>query len=117
MINWKNIAENLILTLISVIVGVSIGYIVAINAANIIVEQQKSTIELAIKKQTTSITNQVKTEIRKVKSTKADPITIVIDPSTKNKLIQQHKDSVITIAPKKNKPRFLKRIFKKHKKQ
>ena len=110
MINWKNIAENLILTLISVIVGVFIGYIISINVANTIVEQQKSTIEMAIKKETTSITNQVTTEIRKLKATKSEPINIVIDPATKSVISNRDTSKIIVVQKRKG---FFKRLFTK----
>ncbi len=110
MINWKNIAENLILTLISVIVGVFIGYIVSIKVANSIIENQKTTIEMAIRKETTSITNQVTTEIRKLKATKSEPINIVIDPTTKSVISSKDTSQIIVVQKKKG---FFKRLFTK----
>lgn len=111
-VNWRNIAENLIITLISVMVGVFIGYKVSVKTSEVMLESLKTTIELAIKKETTSITNQVRTEIRKIKSNKSGEIDLIIDPNTSS-TINQTKDSTnlypIITSPKER--GFFKRLF------
>lgn len=113
MINWKNTAENLGLSLISIIVGVVIGYKVSVTTAEKMLHKQKELIELAIKKETTSINNSVTTEISKVKSRKSEPINIVIDPTTNSAI--SNKDSV-QFVPVEEKEGFFKRLFSKKQK-
>lgn len=116
-INWKNTAENLILILASVIVGVIIGYTISIQVASRMLEEQKSIIEMAIKKETTSITNQVTTEIKKIKARKNDePINMVIEPKPVNTIEQETNMEIDTlIGPTKpaKKQGFFKRLFGK----
>jgi hypothetical protein len=113
MINWRNIAENLVLTLISVTLGVLIGWQLTIRTVDAALEQQKSIIEEAIRKETTSITNEVKTEIRKIKGKKSGPISIEIDPYIKSDIeTNENIDSVIN-QPIEDNAGFFKRLFNK----
>lgn len=109
----KNSIENLIISLVVFIVGSFvggfIGYKAAVNAGGVVIESQKSTIEKAIQKETTSITNQVTTEIKKIKNRKGEPINVVIDPNT-NTVISQDSSQVVTVEKK---PGFFKRVFNK----
>jgi hypothetical protein len=116
MINWKNTTENLGLILITGIVfgslGLFGGFKISVQTAENMLEQQKSIIELAIKKETTAITNSVTTQIDKIKSKKSEPINIVIDPQTNSVISDRDTTQVITVEKKKG---FFKRLFKKRK--
>lgn len=114
MINWRNIAENLLLTLISVAFGVLIGWQLTIRTVDIALEQQKSIIEEAIRKETTSITNEVKTEIRKIKGKKSEPINIQIDPYIKSDIeTNKNSETETEIVQPEKEAGFFKRLFNK----
>ncbi|AUS04490.1 hypothetical protein [Pseudotamlana carrageenivorans] len=108
--NWKNTAENLALVLISILVGVGIGYYVSIQVAETMLNNQKDIIVEAIRKETTAINNTVKTEINKVKNRKGEPINIVVEPYSNNELdIKKNiQDSTPAPEPKRG---FFRRIF------
>ena len=110
MWNWKNVAENLLLVLISMSLGVIVGAFVAVKVADIVLDNQKSIIETAIKKETTAINNNVITEIRKIKSKGSEPINIIIDPNTNSVISNKDTTQVITVQEKKG---FFKRLFSK----
>lgn len=105
-INWKNTTENLAIILVSVLIGVFIGYKVSIVSSERMLESQKALIEQAIKKETTAIYNEVNTEIKKIKSNKSGPIEVVIDPTSNSQINQVKKDSI-----PKEKTSFFKRLF------
>tara|TARA_R110002049_G_C8936073_1_gene544595 strand:- start:276 stop:626 length:351 start_codon:yes stop_codon:yes gene_type:complete len=114
MMNWKNTAENLLLVLIGIIAGVGIGYYVSITVAERMLDNQKDIIVEAIRKETTSITNEFKTEIKKLKNRKG---TVVLDvkPILENQIDQDEintntRDSI----PKPDKKKgWLGRLFSK----
>ena len=112
MINWRNIAENLMLTLVSVAFGILIGWQLTIKTVDTTLNQQKSIIEEAIRKETTSITNEVKTEIRKIKGKKSAPISIKIDPNINSSIAKQD-TSVIKPREPREKGGFFKGLFSK----
>lgn len=113
ILNWKNVAENLVLILIAMTIGVLLGAFVAIKVTDIVLDNQKQIIETAIKKETTSIKNEFKNEFGKIKNKGTEPINIIIDPNS-NSVIQ--KDSVKESGPEE-KDGFFKRIFKRKNKQ
>lgn len=104
--NFKNLAENLIIFIIAVFVGGVVGYVASTQANKQTIKLLRPAIEDAIKKETTSITNEFKTEIKKLKSRGGGTVKLEIDPVLKSE-IEQKKDSV---KPKKKKG-FFKRIF------
>lgn len=120
MINWKNTAENLVLVLITGILftmlGLCGGYLIAIKSAEKMVNSQKSLIESAIEKNNTAITNNVSTDIRKLKSNKSAPVQIDLNPMMESKistpLPQKQDDSIVAKPERKG---FFSRIFKKSK--
>lgn len=87
----KNVAENLAITIIALIVGVFIGFTVSIKTTERIVASQEETIREAIRKETTAINNTVNNQFDKIKSKKAEPINIVIKPES-NSAIQNNKE-------------------------
>lgn len=114
IINWKNTAENLILVLIGVIAGVGIGYYVSIKSAEAMLDNQKEIIVEAIRKETTSITNEFKTEIKKLKNRKGE-LTLDVKPIIENQ-IEQNGDTITTAQEQtepKKKRGFLGRLFGK----
>lgn len=113
MINFKNVAENMLIAFVFTIVGLLGGYVIAINAAKTMVDTQKSIIEKAIRKETTSINNSFKTEIKKLKVKKDGRVDLAIEPVLDTEATTIHstdKDSLVT----ENKG-FFKRIFGKKK--
>ncbi len=114
MINWKNTAENLGIMILAATFGLIAGYLISIQSAERMLEQQKEIIELAIRKETTNITNSVTTEIRKIKGKKTDPVNINIDPNY-NSEIQQSQATDSTPVAKSKGPGFFNRLFGKNK--
>lgn len=102
--DFKNLAENLIIVLISALVGGGIGYMASTQANKQTIELLRPTIEEAIRKETTSITNEFKTEIKKLK-TRNGETSIDIEPNFDNTI----KQSTDSIKPKKK--GLLKRLF------
>ncbi|TSE02430.1 hypothetical protein [Aquimarina algiphila] len=106
MINYKNLAENLMITIVVMISAMYGGYLVSISAAERMLDNQKSIIVESIRKETTSITNEFKTEIKKLKVKKDGNVDLNIDPVLDNDATTIKVDSL----HKKKKP-FFKRIF------
>lgn len=104
--NFKNLAENLIIVIIAGLIGGVIGYMASTKANKQTIELLRPAIEEAIRKETTSITNEFKTEIKKLKNRGSGNIRLEIEPILENK-IQQNKD---TVKLKKRKG-FFSRIF------
>ncbi len=99
--NFKNLSENLKIVIVATSVGAVLGYLASTQANKQAIELLRPTIEQAIRKETTSITNEFKTEIKKLKNKKG-----VLDFNVKPILesaIEQNKDSV----RKKTKKKFL----------
>lgn len=115
MINWKNTAENLALILITGVLfcalGLCGGYFISIKSSERMVLSQKSLIEQAIEKDNTAITNNVSTEIKRIKSKKSEPIVLDLNPLINSEITQkQEQDTVSVTTPKKS---FFKRLFTK----
>jgi len=108
--NFKNLAENLIIVLISVCVGGVVGFKASTISNKQTIELLRPTIEQAIKKETTSIKNEFKnsfkTEIKKLKAKKGSvveiPTTTTAKPDVDNTITQEVvKDTVKTKKRKK----------------
>lgn len=112
----KNTIENVLIILITIIVSGStggyVGYKAAKESASSVFEQHKEIIVESIRKETTSIKNEMNTNFEKIKSNKSEPINIVIDPSTKSVINQADSSQVITVKEEKG---FFKRLFSKKK--
>jgi len=105
--DFKNLAENLIIVLISAVIGGGIGYIASTKANKQTIELLRPTIEEAIRKETTSITNEFKTEIKKLKTRNGETV-IDTKPIIENR-IKQTKDSLPNQTTQKK--GFFKRLF------
>ena len=81
--NFKNLAENLIIVILSALVGGHIGYTASFKANKQVVEQLRPTIEKAIDKET--IKNEIKNEINIDKIKKSDSLHIILDPTNNQK--------------------------------
>ncbi|WP_233860998.1 hypothetical protein [Tenacibaculum piscium] len=104
--NFKNLAENLIIVIVSALIGGSIGYVASTSANKQTIELLRPSIEEAIRKETTSITNEFKTEIKKLKNKGTGNVVLEIEPVLKT-AIKQKSDSIKPIKKKG----FFKRIF------
>jgi len=76
--NFKNLAENLIIVIVSGLLGGVIGYYASTKANKQVVSQLTPTIEKAIDKET--IKNEIKNEIQIDKIKKSDSIKIILNP-------------------------------------
>ena len=83
--NFKNLAENLIIVIVSALLGGVIGYTASLKANKQVVQQLTPTIEKAIDKET--IKNEIKNEIKIDKIKKSDSLRIVLDPTNNQKPI------------------------------
>jgi hypothetical protein len=112
--NFRNLAENLIIVIISASVGGGIGYMASTASNKQTIELLTPTIREAIQKETTSISNEFKTEIKKLKSKKDGVITLDVEPIIENQIKQQKKDTIVNPKepPKEKKEGFFKRLFK-----
>lgn len=111
--NFKNLAENLIIVIVAAFVGGTIGYYASTNANKQTVELLRPTIEEAIRKETNQISNTFKTEIKKLK-TKNGQSQIEIKPVLENEIDQDTivEDSLSLATPEKKKG-FFNRLFGK----
>lgn len=78
MINFKNVAENLGLVLISIVTGVFIGHKTTLATSKAMVKEISPTIALAIDKET--IKNEIANELYVHKIKNSDSIVIKMDP-------------------------------------
>lgn len=106
--NFKNLAENLIIVIVAVSIGGFVGYTASINSNKQTIELLRPTIEEAIRKETTNITNEFKTEIKKLKSRGNGTTILEIKPKLDNE-IEVNKTSLDSIKtkPKKKRKKFL----------
>lgn len=112
MINFKNLAENLIIVIVAALLGGLIGYTASTKANKQTVELLRPTIEQAIRKETTQISNSFKTEIRKLK-TKNGTTDFVISPKLDN-TIEEPQDTTSRVEEKKPEEKgFFGRLFGK----
>ena len=109
--NFKNLAENLIYIMLSVVVGGVIGYTASTHSNKQTILLLKPTIEQAIKKETTSILNKYETTIKKQK-VKKGVSSIDYTPKVQN-VIENKPDSLILKPKIKKRKGFFKRLFKK----
>ncbi len=121
-VNWKNLVENLIIIIVVFCVGGTVGYIASTKSNETTIALLRPTIEEAIRKETTAITNQVTTQIKKIKGKKSEPVQVVITPNTKSVIenTKQKMNTVDSIPFIENEPKekksFFRRLFKKRKK-
>ncbi len=96
-INYKNLAENLMIVVVSVLLGGTIGFFAAVKSHKLTVEQLRPTIERAIDKET--IKNEIKNEIDIHKIKKSDSLKIIFDPTNNQKPINviSRNDSCIPV--------------------
>ncbi len=96
-VNFKNLSENLVIIVVSVLLGGVIGYAASVKSHKITVEQLRPTIEKAIDKET--IKNEIKNEIRVAKIKKSDSVKIVLEPMNNQKPINliAAKDSCVAL--------------------
>jgi len=91
--NFKNLAENLIIVIFSALVGGFIGYAASTQANKQSIELLTPTIVEAIKKETTSIKNEITHDIKisNNKFKKNDSLNIIITqkPNTVQKPVNQ----------------------------
>lgn len=109
MMNWRNVAENLGIALIGVLFGSILTFFIIKESNKALTAQLRPVIEQAIAKETTSIKNEFKTEIKKLKAKDGATVDLQVDPKVDNKAQTNIvKDS---ITPKKK--GFLGRLFGK----
>lgn len=93
--NFKNLAENLIITIVVALVSGFIGYWSSIKTNTTTIELLRPTIEEAIRKETTHISNEFKTEIKKLKAKKDSKVILETTPEVNS-----------SIEPKKRKRKW-----------
>lgn len=84
-VNWKNLVENLIIVIVVSVSSMAAGYFFSINAAERMLDNQKPIIQEAIRKETNQITNEFKTEIKKLKVKKDGVVDFDTYPDIDNK--------------------------------
>lgn len=112
--NFKNLAENLIIVIVAFSAGGYIGYKASIESNRMSIELLTPTITEAIKKETTNIkneiTNDIDVKIHKVKKSDSLKINIVQDPNNdlKPKIkVESKKDTIVKVEKKKKRKKFL----------
>ena len=88
-VNFKNLAENLIIVLVCVSVGGYVGYTASLSANKQSIELLTPTITEAIKRETTSIKNEITHDISvkvdKIKKSDSININVIQTPNTSQK--------------------------------
>ena len=108
-VNWKNLVENLIIVIVVSVSSMAAGYFFSINAAERMLDNQKPIIVEAIRKETNQITNEFKTEIKKLKVKKDGVVDFDTYPNIDNENSNlKNNDS---LPKKKKKEGFFKRLF------
>lgn len=126
--NFKNVAENLAIALIGVVFGAVLTFFTITQSNKALSNQLTPIIKQAIEKETTAITNEFITEIKKLKSKNGGTVELVITPeienqaqTIKNDNTKPQKTKVQTNIAKdtlQQKEGFFKRLFgKKNKDQ
>ena len=110
-VNYKNLVENLIIVIIVSIASMWAGYHFSLNAAERMLDNQKSIIEEAIRKETNQITNEFETEIKKLKVKKDGIVDFDTYPTIDNENNNLKKNDSTPQVKKKN--GFFKRLFGK----
>jgi len=115
-VNFKNLTENLIITIVIGLlcggIGAYAGYKSASESALAMIEAQQPIIEMAIAKNTSEIENTFTNEFKKIKNKKGEAINIIIDPSTRSIISNKDTSQVITVEHKKG---FFRRLFSRKK--
>lgn len=108
--NFKNVAENLVIVLIGIVFGSVLTFYMITQSNKALGKQLTPIIQQAIAKETTAITNEFITEIKKLKSKNGGNVELIITPDIDNKAQTNiTKDSL----PEKEKTGFFKRLFGK----
>lgn len=92
--DFKNLAENLLIAIVVALSAGVVGYFSSLKATEAAIVLLRPTIEEAIRKETKHITNEFKTEIGKLKAKKDAEVIIetnpdvesAITPNTSNRL-------------------------------
>ncbi len=84
--NFKNVTENLIITIVVALVSGTIGYWASVASNTITIELLRPTIEEAIRKETTTISNEFKTEIKKLKAKQDANVIIETTPEVTSRI-------------------------------
>ncbi|TLP81360.1 hypothetical protein [Maribacter sp. ACAM166] len=106
--NFKNAAENLLIALIGVVFGCILTFFIITQSNKALSKQLTPIIEQAIAKETTAITNEFITEIKKLKSRGGSTVELNITPDIKNKA-----QTITTKDSLPEKKGFFKRLFGK----
>lgn len=89
MINFKNLAENLIIVIISAMIGGAIAYYASTKANEQTIKLLTPTIREAISRETTTIKNEIthdiKVQIDKIKKSDSLNINVTQHPNTSQK--------------------------------
>jgi len=101
--NFKNLAENLIIIIIVGILGAYIGYTASTKANKQVLEAFMPLIQEEFKKETTKIENSFKTEIKKLKTKKGET-EIRYTPDLTN-ILEVKKDTITPVKTKEIKKR------------
>lgn len=110
--NFKNVAENLAIALVGVVFGAVLTFFTITQSNKALSNQLTPIIKQAIEKETTAITNEFITEIKKLKSKNGGNVELVITPDIDNKA-QTVKTETTTNDSLPEKPGFFKRLFGK----
>lgn len=105
--DFKNVAENLAIALIGVVFGAVLTFVIITQSNKALSKQLTPIIEQAIAKETTAITNEFITEIKKLKSKDGGTVELNITPDIENdaQTIIEKNDTL------PSKPGFFKRLF------
>ena len=102
--NFKNLAENLIIAIVVSLIGGFVGYTASLKTNKQAIELLRPVIEQAIIKETTSISNEFRTEIKKLKTKRGSTTTLEITPEIKSVITPPIKaDSIIAPSKKQEK--------------
>lgn len=100
------IVKNIIIILISVIVGAAIGFF----SSTLAIKAQQPVLIEAIRKETSKVENKFINEFDKIKNKKGEPINIFIDPKNESAIFS---DTTKFVRVKSEKG-FFKRLFNKN---
>ena len=116
--NFKNLAENLIIVIVSALLGAAIGYYASTESNRTTIELLTPTIREAIARETTSIKNEITHDIqvRIDKLKKSDSLNININQNPETKQTPTNKITVKrdTVKPKPERKGFFRRLFSKN---
>jgi hypothetical protein len=116
--NWENSTENLVVSILAFFAGAFTCYLVMSktveSTTTLILEKNNEVIMTALKRETTSIKNEFKTEIKKLKNRKGE-LTLDVKPIIENQINQKEVNTNIqdTIPEPEEKKGWLGRLFSK----